>query len=372
MPLPEFRLESYFAEHEFAARYHLTASDAETLTLGELLALGTEAQREAFEHLPLSYLPTWGTDELRAAIAGTYETLSSDDVLVFAGAEEGMFWALQEIVGPGDHALVTVPNYQSMEALPREAGATVEGVLLRAEDGWRLDLDLVEARLRPETRLIAVNFPNNPTGAVPDRETFVALARLCDERGIRLFSDEVYRGLEPDPLPQAADLAPTALSVNVMSKAYGLPGLRVGWIASRDRALLRALEQRKHYTSICNAGPSEALATIALGAREQILARNRAIIASNVPRFDEFFATWPDHFEWSPPQGGCVAFPRLTTGEPSSSFCRRLVQTAGVLLLPADIYASDLADTPSDHFRIGVGRRDPEPGLAAFDAFLTR
>src|SRR5690348_16504638 len=101
MPLPEFRLESYFAEHEFSARHHLTASDAETLTLGELLALGTDEQREAFQRLPLGYIPTWGTDELRAAIASTYETLSSDDVLVFAGAEEGMFWALQEVVGPG-------------------------------------------------------------------------------------------------------------------------------------------------------------------------------------------------------------------------------------------------------------------------------
>jgi aspartate/methionine/tyrosine aminotransferase len=372
VPLPEFRLESYFAEHEFSARHHLTASDAETLTLGELLALGTDEQREAFARLPLSYLPTWGTDELRRAIAGTYETLSSEDVLVFAGAEEAMFWALQELVGPGDHALVTVPNYQSMEALPGATGATVEGVLLRAQGGWRLDLDRIEARLRPETRLIAVNFPNNPTGAVPDRETFVALVRLCEERGIRLFSDEVYRGLEAHPLPQAADLSPGALSLNVMSKAYGLPGLRVGWLATRDRPLLRTLEQRKHYTSICNAGPSEALATIALGARERILARNRAIIAENVPRFDAFFAAWPENFEWSPPQGGCVAYPRLTTGEPTSSFCRRLVRTAGVLLLPADIYASELAETPADHFRIGVGRRDPEPGLAAFDAFLRR
>jgi aspartate/methionine/tyrosine aminotransferase len=370
MRLPEFRLETYFAEHEFSARHHLTASDAETLTLAELLALGTDEQREAFLALPLSYVPTWGTDALRAAIAGTYETLTADDVLVFAGAEEAMFWALQELVGPGDHALVTVPNYQSMETLPVAAGATVEGIALRAGDGWRLDLEAVMAALRPNTTMIAVNFPNNPTGAVPESETFTALARLCDERGIRLFSDEVYRGLEDAPLPQAADLSPRAVSVNVMSKAYGLPGLRVGWIATRDRALLRTLERRKHYTSICNAGPSEALATIALGAREQILARNRAIIAANLPLFDAFFAAWPDHFEWTPPQGGCVAFPRLTTGEPTITFCRRLVQTAGVLTLPADIYESTLAPTPSDRFRIGVGRRDPEPALAAFDAFL--
>ena len=373
--LPEFRLERYFARWEFAARHHLTASDAETLTIDELLALAPPEQREAFGALALSYVPTWGTPELREAIAGTYDAVAPEDVLVFAGAEEGMFWALQELVGPGDHAIVTVPNYQSAESIPLATGAAVDGLLLRAEDGWALDLDALEALLRPETRLIAVNFPHNPTGAVPDRATMVRLAELCDERGIRLFSDEVYRGLELDPsrtLPQAADLSPTALSLNVMSKAYGLPGLRVGWIACRDRALLERLEQRKHYTSICNAGPSERLATIALAAAEPILARNRAIIAENLPLFDAFFAAWPEHFAWEHPQGGCVAYPRLLTGESSAAFCARAIEEAGVLLLPSDVYTSELAETPGERFRIGVGRRDPGPALDALDALLQR
>jgi aspartate/methionine/tyrosine aminotransferase len=373
--LPEFRLETYFAEHEFTARYHLTASDAETLTIAELLAMSTPEDREAFHDLPLSYVPTFGTEALRSAIAATYETIDADDVLVFAGAEEAMFWGLQELAGPDDHVLVTVPNYQSMETLPRAAGATVEGLSLDPSRGWRLDLEQITTAVRPSTRMIAVNFPNNPTGAVCDGETFTELAAFCDARGIRLFSDEVYRGLEQDPgvmLPQAADLSPTALSVNVMSKAYGLPGLRIGWIACRDRDLLARLERLKHYTSICNAGPSEHLATIALNAAPRILERNRAIIAANLQRFDAFFARWPEHFAWSHPQGGCVAYPRLLTGEPTSSFCRRLVQDAGVLLLPSDVYASKLAPPDPSRFRIGVGRRDPEPALEAFARFLER
>jgi aspartate/methionine/tyrosine aminotransferase len=220
----------------------------------------------------------------------------------------------------------------------------------------------------------AWNFPNNPTGALPDHATWIGLVALCEQRGIRLFSDEVYRGLELDParmLRQAADLSPTAVSLNVMSKAYGLPGLRIGWLACRDRALLERLERRKHYTSICNAGPSEQLATIALHAAERIRARSRSIIAENLPVFDAFFAAWPEHFAWQHPQGGCVCFPRLLTGEPTSKFCRRLVKTAGVLLLPADIYHSDLADVPADRFRIGVGRYDPAPALDALDRFLS-
>jgi aspartate/methionine/tyrosine aminotransferase len=371
--LPDFRLETFFARWEFVARFNLTASDAQTLTVSELLALGTDEQREAFDRLALNYTPTWGGSALRAAIAATYDRVSGEHVLAFAGAEEAMFWALQELTGPGDHAVVTVPNYQSMETLVLQTGADVDGLLLRPEDGWALDLDALRAVLRPQTRLVAVNFPNNPTGAVADPATFTALAELCDERGIRLFSDEVYRGIELDPartLPQAADLSERAISLNVMSKAYGLPGLRIGWLASRDRALLERLERRKHYTSICNAGPSEHLATIALENGEHIRARNRAIIAGNLPVFAAFFARWPEHFEWEPPQGGCVGFPRLLTGEPTSRFCRRLVETAGVLTLPADIYASELAEVPSDRFRIGVGRSDPAPALAALDAFL--
>ncbi|HZB77676.1 MAG TPA: aminotransferase class I/II-fold pyridoxal phosphate-dependent enzyme, partial [Solirubrobacteraceae bacterium] len=242
--LPDFALEVYLGEWEFAAKHHLTASDAQTLTVAEVV--GPEGMEE-LARLGLGYTPTWGGDELRAAIAATYETLAPEDVLVFAGAEEAMFWALQALAGPGDHVVVTVPNYQSMESLPVATGADVSGLALRPEDGWALDVDALEGLLRPATRLVAVNFPNNPTGALPDPATWERLLALCAERGIRLFSDEVYRGLEPagtGPLPQAADRSDTAVSLGVMSKAYGLPGLRIGWLASRDRALLARLETR--------------------------------------------------------------------------------------------------------------------------------
>jgi aspartate/methionine/tyrosine aminotransferase len=372
--LPEFRLEAYFSRWEFAARHHLTASDAETLTVAELLALGTDADREAFAHLPLGYIETWGTAALREAVAGTYDTCSPDDVLAFAGAEEGLYWLLALLAGPGDHVVVTVPNYQAIETLPLAAGADVTGVRLDPDNGWRLDVGAVREALRPSTTAVVVNVPNNPTGALPDQATWRALVELCDDAGVRLVSDEVYRGIELDPgrtLPQAADLSPAAVSVNVMSKAYGLPGLRVGWVACRDHALLEALERHKHYTSICNAGPSEFLAALALRSRDRVLARTRGIVAENLPVFDAFFAERADLFAWQRPDGGCVAYPRYLGADGVEAFCRDLVETAGVLLLPASIYASELADVPGDRFRIGVGRRDPAPALAALDGFLT-
>jgi aspartate/methionine/tyrosine aminotransferase len=376
-PLRTFRLEEYLGEWEFKVRYHLTASDAQSMTIEELLALGTEAEaaadREGLMKLPLSYIETWGTPELREAVAGTYEQVDADHVLAFAGAEEALFWAMQELAGPGDHAVITVPCYQAMETVTVATGAEVSALLPRREDGWALDLDELRRLLRPNTKLVAVNYPHNPTGYVPDEATFRKLVALCDERGIRLFCDEVYRGIEMDPtrtLPQAADLSKTALSLNVASKSYGLPGLRVGWLACRDRSLLERLEKRKHYTSICNAGPAEYLAAVALRHREAIWERNRGIVAANRPVFDEFFARWSDLFDWLPPVGGCVCFPRYK-GADVEEFSRQLLHAEGVLVLPASMYASEITDAvPIDHFRVGIGRIGLEEGVAAFDRFL--
>jgi aspartate/methionine/tyrosine aminotransferase len=371
-PLRTFRLEEYLGEWEFKARHHLTASDAQSMTVEALLVLGTEADREGLMKLPLSYIETWGSPELLEAVAGTYESVDADHVLAFSGAEEGLFWALQELVGPGEHAVVTVPCYQAMETVTLATGADVSALVSRREDGWALDLDELRRLLRSDTKLVAVNYPHNPTGYVPDEATFRELVALCDERGIHLFCDEVYRGIEVDrsrTLPQAADLSEFAVSLNVMSKSYGLPGLRVGWLACRDRALLERLEKRKHYTSICNAGPAEYLAAFALRHRGEIWERNRGIVAANRLVFDDFFARWADLFDWRPPDGGCVCFPRYKGGD-VEEFCRQLLHAEGVLVLPAGVYESELADVPKDHFRVGIGRLGLEEGVAAFDRFL--
>jgi aspartate/methionine/tyrosine aminotransferase len=370
--LPDFRLETYFSRWEFTARHHLTASDAQTMTMAELLAMADDADRAAWETLSLGYTETFGDPALRQAIAEMYTHAEADDVICFAGAEEGLYLAMHALLGPDDHAVVITPNYQAAETVPL-ALCPVTGVALNPEQGWALDLHAVAAAIRPNTRVVSVNFPNNPTGKVIAAADFARLAGMCDDRGIHLFSDEVYRGLELDPsrrLPQAADLSERALSLNVTSKALGLPGLRIGWITCRDRELRSRLERAKHYTTICNSAPSEILARIAIKARGRILDRNRAIIARNLPAFETFFAEFDDLFEWQPPDGGCVAYPRYRGRDGVERFCTELVEEAGVLLLPASIYRSGLTDSPTDRFRIGIGRRDPEPALDAFGTWL--
>jgi aspartate/methionine/tyrosine aminotransferase len=370
--LPDFALEVFFSEWEFKARHHLCASDAQAVTVKDLLALARPELREAFENCALGYIETFGTPRLREAIARTYRGLTADDVLVFAGAEEGLFCALHALLGKGDHAIVTVPNYQSMESVPVSL-CEVSGVTLRPENAWRLDLLEVKRALKANTRVVAVNFPNNPTGAIPDRRTFEALVALCEERGVWLFSDEVYRGLELDPsrrLPQAAELSARALSLGVMSKAYGLPGLRVGWIACRDRALLARMEKLKHYLSICNASPSEVLATIALENAEVLMGANRARVAANVGRVSAFFARHPELYSWSPPDGGCVAFAQYKGADGADAHFEALARRAGVLLLPSSRFQSKLGSVPADRFRIGLGRDGMEAGLAAWEGAL--
>jgi aspartate/methionine/tyrosine aminotransferase len=374
MRLPEFRLESYFNVWEFKARHHLTASDAQTLSVSELLAMASDADRARWQHLTLGYIPTEGTHELREAIARTYEAIEPQDLLCFAGAEEGLYCAMHALLSPSDHAIVLVPNYQSMESVPQSI-CDVSGIALHPENGWELDIDEVRAALRANTRLVAVNFPNNPTGKIADRQTFEALVALCRERSLYLFSDEVYRGIERDAskrLPQAADVYERALSLNVVSKAYGLPGLRVGWIACRDHKVLGDMLRLKHYLSICNAGPSELLACIALKAADNVLARNRNLAAENLQKLDAFFERHTDLFEWYSPDGGCIAYPRYLGSDGVESFCERLVEDAGVLLLPGSMYRSALLPMPQDRFRIGYGRYGMDEALTSFEAFLER
>ncbi len=367
-----FALETYFSRWEFTARYHMTASDVESLTVGALCELAGTDTAAVLDEQPLGYIPTWGTPELREAIAATYDNLGAEDVLCFAGAEEGIYAAMRVLLHAGDHAIVAVPNYQAAETVPLDL-CDVTGVELRAEAGWRLDLDEVRDAMRPNTVLVSVNFPNNPTGAILPPNDFAALVALCRERGVYLFCDEVYRMLELDPgkrLPQAADVYEKGLSLNVMSKSLGLPGLRIGWIACRDRALLSRMERYKHYLSICNAAVSERLAVLALGVRDAILSRNRDLMRANLARLDAFFARYGELFDWQHPDGSCVAFPRYKGDGDVETFCETLVNETGVLLLPSSVYRSELMATPTDRFRIGFGRAGIDEGLAAFSRFL--
>lgn len=385
--LPDFRLETHFSKWEFKAKYHLTASDAESISMRELLAMGTDAQRDGFENLWLGYTETFGAPDLRQAIADTYARQAPENVLCFAGASEGIFAANSVLLDRDAHAIVITPNYQSHEALP-SAICSATAVPLDPDDGWSLDIDRVAAAIRPETRLITINFPHNPTGAIPSADRYAALIALARHHGIYILHDEIFNGLGPtgtQHLPFIADEYERGLSLGVMSKSYGLPGLRIGWIACQDKDVLSRMERLKHYLSICNSAPAERLSVIALENRERLLARNNGLIDENLPAWEALFARWPQLFAWRRAgvgsdagsdnqslSGSCTGFCRYTGPDGVEAFAQRLVEESGVLLLPGSIYRSELGEWPDGHFRFGFGRSSQAEGLAAMEAHLQR
>ena len=362
MQLPEFALERWFARHEFTAPIHACASDVEAPSMAELLALATPDTRALWDQLALGYTESPGHPRLRAAIAALYDGIEAEDVLVFAGAEEAIFaWANTEL-GTGDHVVVVWPSYQSLHEVARAAGAEVTLLELRHSDGWALDLDALRAALRPTTKAIVVNFPHNPTGAHLDRAQWDALLDL----GVPVFSDEVYRWCEHPPaerLPAGAECG--HISLGVMSKTFALPGLRIGWIASRNRALLARLAAFKDYTTICSSAPSEILSVIALESIDAILARTRSIIDPNLALLDDFFAR-QDRVEWVRPRGAPIGFPRLADCD-VAEFAASLLQDEGVLVLPGSVYGH-----PGSHFRLGFGRTNLPEALERIDRHLSR
>lgn len=338
--------------------------------MADLLALADAETAELWRDLRLGYTESLGHPLLRREIASLYESVEPGEVLVFSGAEEAIFVLANVLMGPGDHAIVAWPSYQSLHEVARSTGADVTLHELRADDGWALDLDRLRSDLRPSTKLIVVNVPHNPTGAVPDAATFRALVDLAADAGATLLVDEVYRFLERDPvwrLPAGVDAGPHVISLGVMSKSFALAGLRIGWLATHDAALLDAAARFKDYTTICASAPAEVLSLIALRARDEVLARSRRIVDANLELLDRFFERQTGRFRWVRPRGGPVGFPELLGGVPIDRFAQDLLEAEGVLLAPGSIFGHQ-----GNHFRLGFGRTDLPQALAAMEAFADR
>jgi len=370
MRIDDFALERWFARWEFAVDHLLCASDVEGWAMADLLELADDETAAMWRELRLGYTESTGHPLLRAEIAELYEEAGPDDVLVFAGAEEAIFCLVNVILGPGDHAVVTWPGYQSLYEVARAAGADVTLHELREEQRWTLDVERLVDALRPETRLVVVNAPHNPTGMLPTHAEWARLTDALADRNVHLLADEVYRFLElaeSDRLLPGADAFPRGISLGVMSKSFAMAGLRIGWLATRDRELLDRCARFKDYTTICSAAPSEVLALIGLRARDRVLARSRRIVADNLDLLRDFFRQRADRFAWVPPRGGSVAFPRLLGEVPIDDFAARLVEAEGVLLLPGSQFGH-----AGNHFRVGYGRTDLPQALERLAAYLDR
>lgn len=367
MNLPEFKLERFFAQHEFSAKYLMCSSDCESMSIDELLMLEPGAQEKFLQH-HLGYTESPGSPTLRAEIANLYDNITADDVIVFAGAQEGILLFLQGMLKPEDHAIVNWPCYQSLFEVANASCGRVDRWSLDSNNQWQLSLNELEALIRPNTKVIVINTPHNPTGYLMSQRDWSELHSLAAERGVLVFCDEVYRESEydsADRLPAGCDMGSHGISLGVMSKTYGLAGLRIGWVATQNREVIETMRSMKDYSSICNSAPSEFLAELALRNRDQLISRNLKIIESNLAVLDKFFQVHAKQFQWTRPKAGAIAFPELRTGEPIETFCARLISETGVLLAPGSMF-----DFPGNHFRLGFARSNFAEGLEKLERWL--
>lgn len=370
MMLPPFKLEEFWKKHEFKTPYLLCSSDAESWTMQEILSMADPEAKGLWDNLRLGYTEVPGLPVLREAIASLYCSLTKDDILTTAGAEEGIYCVLRTLLASGDHAIAVGPCYQSLQSIPEAIGSELSLIMLDPDKHWQLDVAKLENALRTNTKVIILNYPHNPTGVLLDKASYERIIELARSRGIYILSDEVYRYLEIDEstrLPALADSYEKGISVNVMTKSFGLAGLRIGWVACREKELIDQIASYKVYTSICNSAPSEILALIALRAHEALIKRNRAIMLNNLAVLDSFMEKHRALLRWSRPESGPMGFIELLLPIPIHQFTQRLMKEAGVLILPGTVY-----DFPGNYFRIGFGRKNMPEVLAYFEQFLEK
>eukprot|EP00039_Didymoeca_costata_P009482 m.125832 g.125832 ORF g.125832 m.125832 type:complete len:382 (-) comp14501_c1_seq2:23-1168(-) len=369
----QFTLERYFAKYEFTAKHLLCCSDCEAITLEKLLALADDETKNLWAKLSLGYTESQGLPLLRSEVAKIYQSegVVEDNVLI-AAPQELILIGISQLLNAGDHCIVTSPGYQSLYETALACDAEVSYLNVVADD---FDLlSQVKSLLKENTKLIVVNFPHNPTGYMPTQKEYKDLFAFADENKIRIFSDEMYRFLEyknEDRLPSGCEISNTAVTLCGLSKSFGLPGLRLGWLVSQDKSFIEKAATLKDFTTICAPAPSEVLAIIAIRARETLFAKNKEIIVKNVELLEDFFKKHSKLFTWTRPKGGSVAFPTLSHDLPINinEFCEKAVNEAGVLLLPCTVYGLNVNN---GGFRIGLGRKDLPECLTVFSEWLQK
>jgi aspartate/methionine/tyrosine aminotransferase len=368
MKIEPFALERWMTTWETLVQYDIAESGILPLCIRDLLGLLPEAERPAalasLVDLRLGYSEACGTAELRSLLASTYKNCSPENILVTTGAIEANFLLFNVLLQPGDHVVACYPAYQQLYSVPRAIGCDVALWKVRAENGFRFDPDDLEKLVTPKTRLIVVNTPHNPTGAMLSEADLRRVYALAESVGAMVLCDEAYRWLTVpggDPFaPPMFDLGPRGISVGTLSKPFGLPGLRIGWIAARGDLPARCWAMRD-YVSLSPGRLNDALAVLAMRHRETIFERNLRIITANLAEAKRWFAEHAAVISWNPPRGGLLALARYNIDIPSLDLANLLAERYSVMLAPGSAFGFE------HHLRIGIGQ-DP----AVFAAGLER
>ena len=367
MTIQPFKLERFLNIHEFSAKYLLCSSDCEAMSIGDLLKL-EDGAGEKFQNHWLGYTETKGNPELRQDISKIYNTISFDKILVFAAAQEPIFLFCHAVLKPEDEVIVQFPCYQSLQSIPESMGCKVINWTVKYNKNKpNFDVEELARIITNKTRVILLNSPHNPTGHHFSKEEQTAIIELARKHNCIIFCDEVYRELEHSlefAIPAFADVYENGFSLGVMSKSYGLGGLRIGWIATHRHDILEQIGILKEYTTICSSAPSEFLAGVAIRNRGVILKRNLEIVHTNIPLLNTFFENYSDLFSWYKPNAGSISFVHMNFEMDDMTFANKVMKQKGVLLLPGDVYDY------KGYFRVGFGRKNMPEALVKFEEFV--
>jgi aspartate/methionine/tyrosine aminotransferase len=358
MKVATFALERWMSRWEMDVEFDIAESGVYPLTTRDVLNLLPEAAQadalNALLDLRLGYTEARGTRALRETLASVYEDTTADNILVTTGAIEANYLIFNTLLSAGDHVVAVYPAYQQLYAVAEAIGCDVTRWELRPENDFRYDLAELKRLVRPDTKMIVVNTPHNPTGAMLSPEELDEVYALAGSIGATLLCDEAYRWLDlpgqPPMAPPIRNKGGHGISVGTMSKPFGLPGLRIGWIAG-PVDVVAACWASRDYVSLSPARLSDALAMIAIQHRDAIVIRNQAIAAENLATAKDWFGEHADLVSWTPPRAGLLALLKYNLDVPSQELSDRLAGEYSVMLAPGSAFGFE------GYLRIGIGQR---------------
>ncbi|REL32009.1 pyridoxal phosphate-dependent aminotransferase [Thalassotalea euphylliae] len=366
-------------------RYNLSHSCGQAYSLAELTAMDKHGRLKSFADQPLDYASVQGLPELREEIASFHQSineseqlpsanslsaLSKECVVTFSGAQEALMGIYQSLIRSGDEVVVFTPNYPSLTAMVKPLGGKLIEIpvtLDKENGGWQFAIKQLSASVNERTRLVVINAPHNPTGATLSQAQRNEVLATVKAYGCYLLSDDVTQPLAYEPsLTHQYLNYDKAISVSVMSKSFGLGGVRIGWAVTRNRQLIERLVAFKASHSICTSRFDEQLAIVALENNELIIQNTKAIAKRNINRFAQCVDKFPSLFEWHPPSAGLLTLVKVNTNQPIAQWCKHIAEQTGILLLPSELFGLN-----EPYIRLGLGQENFVEAVGVLERYLS-
>ena len=370
MKIKPFAVEEWMNAWEVGAKYNIAETCVDSISMNELFELTGEDKTEFLNRLcarRLSYGDIEGLPEFRKGVCGLYKTLNIENIVPTHGASGANHHVFYSLISPGDRVVSIMPTYQQLYSIPESYGADVQILHLSKENNYLPDLEKLRRLVTPETKMICINNPNNPTGALMSEQMLREIVEIARSADAWILCDEVYRHLSQEDgwCPSIVDLYEKGISVSSMSKVFSLAGLRLGWIATHDMSVVKSCLSHRDYNLVSCGVFDEMLAAAALKHRDKLLERSRKIVRENLQILDDLVGSEP-HVSYVKPKAGTTALVYYDLDIPSYEFCEEMYKKTGAFVTPGDCF-----EVPHS-MRIGYayGKQDLIDGLKAISEYI--